>query len=429
MIKKNLLGIMIVILIAGAFVGGYVLGRRSAPQMPAGMAPRGGQPPGGQPENTGQRQPGQPPAEQKSGQEEQEGNPAQTTGQPPDQQGDPEQPQAMMPGANPGGGDQEMTEEMRAVIAKAREEGKSREEIQALIAKLREQGDAGQPQQPGAGQPSGQPDASETQPPVQQLRPATTPAPNMHEFYGTAAPSAEVNVQSKQGGTIIFLKGKEGNSVKKGEVLVRFDDSEQQLNLEKARSSRNAALQQVQQAESNLKAAQTNVERNQQLFNEGLVSQQQMDDLLNKLESAKTSLNSASENVKQADTQIALLEKDLGNFVVRSPINGIIDLKNYNLQEIYRASDVLYHVVNIDQVYVNVDIPETYITQVREGMKVTLTFNALNDQQFSGVVETILSSGTTANRNFTVKVLVENPDHAIQPGMFASVEIALDDER
>jgi RND family efflux transporter MFP subunit len=184
-------------------------------------------------------------------------------------------------------------------------------------------------------------------------------------------------------------------------------------------------LQQVQQAETNLKAAQTNLDRNQQLFKDGLISQQQIDDLQNKVEAAQASLNSTRENVSQADTQIALLENGLENFVVRAPISGIINTKNYNLQEIYRANDVLYHVVNIDDVYINVDVPETYIQQIREGMQVSVTFNALGEQRFGGTVETVLPSSTTANRTFTAKVRVKNPGHAIKPGMFASVQIAL----
>jgi RND family efflux transporter MFP subunit len=256
--------------------------------------------------------------------------------------------------------------------------------------------------------------------------PASTTLPDMHEFYGTAAAIAEVNVQSKEGGTIITLNGQQGDEVKKGDVLARFDDSEQQLQIENARSSRTTAELQLHQAEVNLKTAQTNLERNQELFKDGLISQQQMDDLVNKVEIAQASVNSALEKVKQADTQIALQESSLGNFVVRAPISGIIDLKNYNLQEIYKGSDVLFHIINIDQVYVNVDVPETYIKQVQEGMQVTVSFNALGDQTFTGVVETILPSGSSSDRTFTVKVLVENPDQLIKPGMFARIEMSAD---
>jgi HlyD family secretion protein len=310
---------------------------------------------------------------------------------------------------------------MQAALTKAREEGKSREEIQALLAVAKEQSGASQPEA----------DATlltmspQTQDTVSAaVVPASTTLPALHEFYGTAAPVAEVNVQSQQGGTIVVLNGKEGDAVKKGDVLARFDDSEQRLQIENAISSKTTAELQLQQAEANLKAAQTNLDRNQELFEEGLISQQSMEELRNTVESALATVNTCLENVKQADTQIVLQEKTLANFVVHAPISGIIDLKNYNLQEIYK-SDVLFHIINIEQVYVNVDVPETYIKQVREGMPVTVGFNALGDQMFTGVVETILPSGSTSNRTFTVKVLVENPDQSIKPGMFANVSIAI----
>jgi RND family efflux transporter MFP subunit len=329
MVKKNLLGIVVVVLIAAAFAGGYVIGRGAAPQM----------------------------------------NPAQHM-------------------------------EM-----------------------------AGSRQPPGLGGPPAD-NASQSEDADAQASESVTPAPaekpaNALEFYGTTAPSAEVNVQSQQGGTLIVLNGEEGDFVQKGALLAQFDDSEQQLNLDNARSSRNTALQQVQQAESNLKSTQTNLKRNRQLFKDGLISQQQIDDLENTVESARTSLNNAQESVRQANTQISLLENELKNFSVHAPISGIIDQKNYNLQEIYGGNGVLYHIVNIDEVYVNVDVPETYIKRICEGMEVSVTFNALGDQIFPGILETVLPSGSTTNRTFTAKVRVKSPDQAIKPGMFAAVEMVL----
>ena len=105
---------------------------------------------------------------------------------------------------------------------------------------------------------------------------------------------------------------------------------------------------------------------------------------------------------------------------------SIIDAKNYNLQEVYKASDVIYHLVNIDQVYIEIDIPETYIGQIREQMAVTVKFDALDGQEFPAVIDTILPSGTAENRIFVVKALVDNPDHRIKPGMFARVAVQFD---
>ena len=283
-----------------------------------------------------------------------------------------------------------------------------------------------QPPRPG-GPPSAPADKT-SEDALPDVEPTVSPSSpdNALEFYGTAAPSDEVNVQSQQGGTLIVLNGEEGDFVQKGSLLARFDDSEKQLNLDNALSSRNTAQQQVQQAESDLKLAQTNLERNRQLFEDGLISQQQFDDLESNVESARTSLNNAQESVKQANTQISLLENELKDFSVYAPISGIIDLKNYNLQEIYGGNSVLYHIINIDEVSVNVDVPEIYIKRIQEGQEVAVTFNALGDQTFPGILETVLLSGTSSNRTFTVKVRVKNPDHAIKPGMFAAVEMVLE---
>lgn len=92
------------------------------------------------------------------------------------------------------------------------------------------------------------------------------------------------------------------------------------------------------------------------------------------------------ESVTQAEAQINIINNTLKNFQVMAPISGIIDAKQYNLGEVYQAGSVMYHVINIDQVYVEAEVPETYIKQIREKMKVTVVFDALGDRTFSGMV-------------------------------------------
>lgn len=409
MMKKNIFGIVIVSLIAAAFVGGYFVGRGAAPSMPASRmgGPPGGGAAGGSPPPAG-NEASSPPADQEGDTSPTEASSEDADSRKPPAAGTEHEQSPVAAEDGSAGPEAALTDEMRAAVAKARAEGKSREEIQALIAKLRAQNADASSAGPTAGQPVA-PDL-----PGNQL-----------EFYGTAAPAAEVNVQSRQGGTLVVLNGKEGDFVQQGDVLAQFDDSEQQLNLEKARSARNSAAQQVRQAESSLNAAETNLERNQQLFDEGLLSQQQLDDLRNKVDSAKSSLSSARESLKQADTQIELLENTLKNFTVYAPISGIINQKSYNVQEVYGGGGVLYQIVNIDDLYVNVDVPETYIKRMQEGLPVTIRFNALREQTFPGVLETVLPSGASSNRTFTVKVRMRNPDHVVKPGMFATVHMAL----
>lgn len=262
---------------------------------------------------------------------------------------------------------------------------------------------------------------------VAELAPASQQNPvNVQTFYGTVNPVAEANVQSEQGGKILTLKGKEGEYVKKGAVIVCFDDSDAQLELQQAISSKNSALQKVQEAESNFNTVQTNAQRYQKLFDDGFISKQQLDEIANQLESARSTLNSAKESVTQAETQIDLIKNSLKDFQIHAPISGYIDVRNYNVQEIYKASDVIYHLVNIDQVYIEIDVPETYIARIREKMEVSVMFDALDGRLFPATIETILPSGAADNRTFTVKALSQNSDHAIKPGMFARVNVTFE---
>ena len=87
---------------------------------------------------------------------------------------------------------------------------------------------------------------------------------------------------------------------------------------------------------------------------------------------------------------------------------------------------MIYHIVDIDRVYIEVEVPETHIAQIREKMAVTVAVDSLNGQEFSGVVERIIPTGNRDNRNFTAKVLVQNPDRLIKPGMFSRVNVTLE---
>lgn len=245
-------------------------------------------------------------------------------------------------------------------------------------------------------------------------------------FYGTAKPYAEANVQCKYSGKIVSLKGREGDSVQAGETIVQFEKTDDTLDINRAEASKNAALETVKQAESNFETAQKTVARNQELFKQGFLAKQSLDELQNSLQVAQATLSSAREQVKTYDANIQLLRNKMKDLTITAPISGIIDKKNFNENEIPGANDTIYHIVDIHQVYIDIDVPETYISQIRENMPIEVLFDSLSGQKFNGIVERIIPTGNAANRNFTAKVLVQNPDFAIKPGMFARTNAAME---
>ncbi|GAK55858.1 putative HlyD-like secretion protein [Candidatus Vecturithrix granuli] len=249
----------------------------------------------------------------------------------------------------------------------------------------------------------------------------------MQTFYGTVAPHAEAKVQGEYGGKLIFLKGKEGDSVTKGEVIVQFDASDTQLQIQQAMAGKNTAIQSVNQAQSNFETIQANAKRYEELFKDGFIARQQVDEVRNQVQAAQAGLSSAREQVKNTEAQIQLLQNMLKDLKIAAPISGVIDEKHFNLNEIPSSGDVIYHIIDIVQVYVEVEVPETYISKVREQMAVQVTFDSLNpEEQFSGTVERIIPTGNAQNRNFIAKVLVDNPEQRIKPGMFARINFCLE---
>lgn len=245
-------------------------------------------------------------------------------------------------------------------------------------------------------------------------------------FYGTVVPYDEANVQGKYGGKLVLLNAKEGDTVAVGEVIVRFDESDTQLQIQQALATKNAAIQGVKQAESNVQLTQTEFHRYQQLLQDGFVSKQTVDTLRNQLQVAQASLESAREQVKTAEAQISLLKNTLKDLKISAPISGVIDEKHFNLFEIAGANDVIYHIVDLDHIYVEVEIPELYISRIWEQMDVEVTVDSLREQTFAGMVDRIIPTGNPQSRQFIAKVLVENPEHAIKPGMFTRVTICLE---
>lgn len=246
-------------------------------------------------------------------------------------------------------------------------------------------------------------------------------------FYGTVTPYAEANVQGEYGGKLIFLKGKEGDAVTKGEIIVQFDVSDTQLQIQQALAGKNTAIQSVNQAQSNFETIQANAKRYEELFKGGFIARQQLDEVRNQVQVAQASLSSAREQVKNAEAQIQLLQNTLKDLKITAPISGVIDEKHFNLNEIPSSGDVIYHIIDIAQVYVEVEVPETYISKVHEQMAVTVAFDSLSqEEQFSGTVERIIPTGNAQSRNFIAKVLVDNPEQRIKPGMFARINLCLE---
>ena len=215
-------------------------------------------------------------------------------------------------------------------------------------------------------------------------------------FQGTVKTMKNINVYPEMPGQLLEVLVVEGQKVEKDQVLARIDDG--------------GLLAQLAQAKSQLLLAETVFNRQERLWSQNIGSEIQF-------LQAKTQFELAEKAVDALSLQA---EKS----VVRAPFDGTVDqiFKEPGTIVAPGMGSELFRVVNIDEVYVEVDVPETHITSISEGSKVRVNLSAIGeeiDARISRVSKVINPS----NRSFSVEVPLENKSGFIRPNLMASVAI------
>ena len=247
----------------------------------------------------------------------------------------------------------------------------------------------------------------------------------------------EVEVSSKLSGRIEKLLVDEGDSVSKDQVLIELETKELQAQLKQAQAAYQAALSQLAQAKSNSENIKTNLERTRELFKAGSATQQQLDDQQTKYQMAKDQLSSASHLVDQNKAMIDLINVNLDNTVIKSPINGLVLSKNTEIGEVVLPGSSLLTLGDLAHPWLKIYIRETDLGKVKLGQKAQIKIDTYPDRIFEGKVTYISSEAEFTPKNiqtkeervklvFGIKVSMDNPEQIFKPGMPADVTLSKD---
>lgn len=128
-------------------------------------------------------------------------------------------------------------------------------------------------------------------------------------------------------------------------------------------------------------------------------------------------------NLKKAQAQLKISRILLRETVIRSPIDGIIALRNIETGEMVKADTPLYTVVNLDSVYIISSISEEKIFQIKKGQKARFSVDALPGDTFAGTVHVVAPILDPKTRTAEVKIKSKNKDAKFKPGMFVRARI------
>ncbi len=237
---------------------------------------------------------------------------------------------------------------------------------------------------------------------------------------GKVTPSSEVIIIPKIGGKAARVPVDIGYKVKKGDLLLQIDTTDLEIQLSAAINGLTNAKLTHDQAVLNYNNAKSNYERMKSLFQEGAVSQQQLEQAELQYNLAKDAMNQPV--AETAMNQVESIRQQIADAGITSPIDGEIATRQIDPGEMAGSSSPVMTVVNIDTVFVEATVAESDIARVKEGQEVTVKVDAAGGS-FSGKVKLLSPVANAQTKGYPVKIEIDNPEHQLKPGMFAEIEL------
>jgi HlyD family secretion protein len=262
---------------------------------------------------------------------------------------------------------------------------------------------------------------------------------------GKIQPEIEVKISSMVSGEIISLPVKEGQVVKKGDLLVKINPDLYTSGLKRTVAGLAGSKAGLTQADAQFKEAKASYERNKTLFQKGIISKSDWDKSIASFEVAKATKESAYFNVQSASASVNEARDNLGRTIIYAPADGTISVLNVELGERVLGTQQMtgteiLRVANLNNMEVEVDVNENDIVKIKEGDFATVEVDAYLKKQFKGVVTSIsnsasstLTSDQVTNFKVKIRILKESYQDLVvgkpvayspfRPGMTATVDI------
>jgi membrane fusion protein, multidrug efflux system len=186
------------------------------------------------------------------------------------------------------------------------------------------------------------------------------------------------------------------------------DDVQEGATLLKLRAQDDAAKLESLQATAEL--SQINYERDQKQFKIQAVSQ--------------ATLDADAANLKNANAQVAQQQAILDKKTLRAPFAGHLGIRAVDLGQYLSAGTAIVTLQALDPIFLDFFVPQQSVDQVRLGQTVAVRVDAFKDQTFSGGITALNPKVDANSRNVQIRATLQNADHKLLPGMYATVDIA-----
>jgi membrane fusion protein (multidrug efflux system) len=245
----------------------------------------------------------------------------------------------------------------------------------------------------GAAAPAGPASGAGRPPSVEVARVETMRLADEAQTVGSLRSRQSVVLRPEVSGRITRLNFRDGEKVRRGQLLVQLDDQ--------------LPMAQVQQAQAELSIARANHKRNQDLVGQGFISQRSVDE--------------SSANLQVADAKLALAQAMAARLKIVAPFDGITGIRSINVGDYLKDGADIVNIEDLEAIFVDFRLPERFQTKIQRGQQAVVEIDALPGRKFGALVLAIDPLVDANGRSIGVRGCIDNRQLHLRPGMFARI--------
>ncbi len=214
------------------------------------------------------------------------------------------------------------------------------------------------------------------------------------EIQGVVQSDKNIEIHPELGGTVKSLFVKEGQKVKEGQILVQLDDS--------------SIKNKINELNTQLSLAKTTFERQKRLWDKKIGSEMQY--------------LQAKAQKEGLENSLATLKTQAKKMKIIAPFSGVVDEIFPKKGELTSPQFPIVRLLNLEKVYVEADVTETYLPVLSKGTELVVSFPSINKKVNTSIAQ-IGNYINPNNRSFKIRTNISNKDHSIKPNLLADLKI------
>ncbi len=252
---------------------------------------------------------------------------------------------------------------------------------------------------------------------------------------GKIQPEIEVKIAPEVSGEIIELAVREGQTVRKGQLLLRIKPDTYRAQVQSQQAALSGARSGSVQNRAQLTKAESDYRRVQKLYEGGLISEAERNTAKAAYDGARAALDSANSGIAQAEGSLRQINEALSKTVIYSPVSGTVSSLTSRAGERvvgtsqFAGTEVM-RIADLDHMEARVNVNENDVVDVKVGDSARISVDAYPDREIRGVVREIASTALTRNAgtqeevtNFEVEISISDRTVRLRPGMSTTADV------